>query len=109
MEKNNDNENIDYCAPPSEVRSDGTVITSEGHVIDLLYCEHMSPDGDLCKPVMVYRNDIRCEKDCPQCSATIADDKQIFLMDNGEYCYPCTDCNSWVWWEEDELWMYWLE
>ena len=60
MEENNEeNEKIDYCAPPSEVRSDGTVVTSEGHVIDLLYCEHMSPNGDLCMPLSRYHQSDR--------------------------------------------------
>jgi hypothetical protein len=109
MEENRDEEYQSFCAPPSKVRTDCTVITDDGFIIDLACCEHLSPDGDLCYPVMVYANRQNLGKCCPSCAALIGSNKPIFLMDNGQYCHPCTECEKWVWWVEDELWMYWLE
>tara|TARA_B100001287_G_C22336710_1_gene368790 strand:+ start:101 stop:430 length:330 start_codon:yes stop_codon:yes gene_type:complete len=109
MEDYNDEEKIDYSAMPSEVNNDCTVRTEEGQIIDLIFCEHFSPDGDLCLPVMVYRNDKNSGKCCQKCNSIVGHNIPIFLMDNGDYCFPCVECNNWVWWTENEPWMYWLE
>ena len=109
MKEERDNEYQSYCAPPSEVRSDCTVITDDGFIIDLVCCEHLSPDGELCYPVLMYHNNQKQGKCCSLCTELIGPNKPIFLMDNGRFCHPCTNCESWAWWDEDKLWMYWLE
>ena len=113
MEKDrndDDNEWVNYDAKPQEVRSDGTVKLPSGMILDLADSEYISPNNETCYPVFVITDIRNTAKKCPVCFNTFSSsEKPLFFMDNGEFCYPCISCEKWIWFIEEEPWMYWME
>ncbi len=95
---------------PRDVRSDAT-LECRGMIIDLVTAEFIKiPTGEKCVPVFVIAgNERNIEKNCPGCLKPLSSEKPLFLMDNGEFFYPCVSCDEWKSWVEEEPWMYWLE
>ena len=98
-----------YDAMTSDVRSDCTVKLPSGRLLSLLEADFVSPNNEVCYVVMMVKGRRNSEMTCPTCNRQLSKQKPLFLMDNGEFCYPCVYCDDWQWWVENDPWMYWLE
>ena len=108
----NDDEKWVFCpaVAPLEVHPDATVELPSGLIIDLGNAEFISPNKETCYPVFVITDMRNTAKKCPVCfNSFSSSEKPLFFMDSGEFCYPCISCDEWIWFTEEEPWMYWEE